>query len=521
MAQMYYSQEEAIQKLGCSEDQLRQMVREGKLRQFRDGGQMTYSQEEVDSLAASGGSGDELSLDDSGPLSLDDSTGDIPLSLEDSSTDDQPRMPGSDSSMSMDMLDTSAGTGELTLEDSSTDSGDLQLDPSDSGGDADSIKLEETGDSGELTLEDTGGSGELQLEEVTNGSGELTLEDSGAGEEELKLEPSDSGAGEYQMSQSDEPELGELDLEDSGSAAGSLSLADSSADEVTQEVQQTEEVEEEFKLEDSGADSGFGALSLEDSSTDDEPAPAKSDSGADVLSLDEVDKEAAGGLKKDDTVITNIGISVFDDDDLEIAAADPMAKTLLTGGDDMALDGSGAGSGLLDLTRESDDTSLGAELLEGIDMGDTQDTIAAADDVPMAAGDDTGAEMPMTAADEGPLQTAPAAAVVPVAVGGVVEAASPAFTGLLIAAALVLALAGALNIANAMDVLPGYLALLAENFWMFLGGTVAVGGLFAGIGWFMGRQSTKVKQPKPAKEKKAKEKKVKAPKVKKTKKKGK
>ena len=81
-------------------------------------------------------------------------------------------------------------------------------------------------------------------------------------------------------------------------------------------------------------------------------------------------------MKKDDTVITNIGISVFDDDDLEIAA-DPMAKTLMTGGDEhLGLDGSGGGSGLLDLTRESDDTSLGAELLEGIDMGDTAETLA-------------------------------------------------------------------------------------------------------------------------------------------------
>jgi hypothetical protein len=192
-----------------------------------------------------------------------------------------------------------------------------------------------------------------------------------------------------------------------------------------------------------------------------------------------------------------------------------MAKTLLTGGDDMALDGSGAGSGLLDLTRESDDTSLGAELLEGIDMGDTQDTIAAADEVPAAASDDTGAEMPMPAAEEqGQMQ--PTAAVVPMPVGGMTEAASPAFTGLLIAAALVLALAGALNIANVMDVLPGYLVLLAENFWIFLGATVALGALFAGIGWFVGQQSTKVKQPKPAKEKKAK-----APKAKKGKKKGK
>ncbi len=90
-----------------------------------------------------------------------------------------------------------------------------------------------------------------------------------------------------------------------------------------------------------------------------------------------MDKDRVEGMKKDDTVITNIGISVFDEEDLEIAA-DPMAKTMLTSGceDHLGLDGSAGGSGLLDLTRESDDTSLGAELLEGIDMGDTAETIA-------------------------------------------------------------------------------------------------------------------------------------------------
>lgn len=73
---------------------------------------------------------------------------------------------------------------------------------------------------------------------------------------------------------------------------------------------------------------------------------------------------------------TATGISVFDAD--EIDAADPMAQTQVTndgGGmfdddDELTLDTVGSGSGLLDLTRESDDTSLGAvELLEDIDPG--------------------------------------------------------------------------------------------------------------------------------------------------------
>jgi hypothetical protein len=45
-----------------------------------------------------------------------------------------------------------------------------------------------------------------------------------------------------------------------------------------------------------------------------------------------------------------------------------MAQTNITAGigDQVSLEGVGSGSGLLDLTRESDDTSLGAELLDEI-----------------------------------------------------------------------------------------------------------------------------------------------------------
>lgn len=66
------------------------------------------------------------------------------------------------------------------------------------------------------------------------------------------------------------------------------------------------------------------------------------------------------------------GISVFDADEVE--TADPMAQTMMAGapegqGDELALESVGSGSGLLDLTREADDTSLGAELLDEIYPG--------------------------------------------------------------------------------------------------------------------------------------------------------
>ncbi|MFP4144776.1 MAG: helix-turn-helix domain-containing protein [Phycisphaeraceae bacterium] len=65
--------------------------------------------------------------------------------------------------------------------------------------------------------------------------------------------------------------------------------------------------------------------------------------------------------------------SVFDTG--EVDPVDPAAQTQVTQSageeEDLSLESVGSGSGLLDLTRESDDTSLGAELLEEIQPDDT------------------------------------------------------------------------------------------------------------------------------------------------------
>jgi hypothetical protein len=66
------------------------------------------------------------------------------------------------------------------------------------------------------------------------------------------------------------------------------------------------------------------------------------------------------------------GINVLGD---SVASVDPSAQTAISGGsisDQVSLEGVGSGSGLLDLTRESDDTSLGAELLDEIAPGGTK-----------------------------------------------------------------------------------------------------------------------------------------------------
>ncbi len=394
MAKMYYNVEETLQKLGCNEDQLKGLVRAGKLREFRDAGKLNYKVDDVDALVAaqsslgSAAGGSAMGGSASGELSLEDS-------------------------------------GEISLLPDETPVAGLSL--------SETPKPSRSGTGTDAPIELSGSSGELKLEE----SGEIPLSP-GGGSGELKLE---------------------------GSGA-------------------------ELKLEGSSAD-----LKLEDSRA----------GRSDAISLDEVDKDRVEGMKKDDTVITNIGISVFDDEDLEIAA-DPMAKTMLTSGgeDHLGLDGSAGGSGLLDLTRESDDTSLGAELLEGIDMGDTAETVAptqTADAVQPAT--PSGAEEMPEPTLEPVLPMGPRSMAV-----SYVEAASPAFTGLLVAAAIALTLLGATTVAISMDTWPGYLAMLADNFWLSLGGALGLGALAAGIGFLVGmkpsgpRPPKKPKEPKPKKGKK-------------------
>ena len=81
------------------------------------------------------------------------------------------------------------------------------------------------------------------------------------------------------------------------------------------------------------------------------------------------------------------GINVFGDD--THMSADPMAQTAMPSQGsvgDLNLEGIGSGSGLLDLTRESDETSLGAELLDEISPGPTRGRPVAPPDTGSMAG---------------------------------------------------------------------------------------------------------------------------------------
>ncbi len=50
MAKMFYTTDEAAQKLGVSGDQLKQLVTDSKLREFRDGARVMFKVDQVDKL---------------------------------------------------------------------------------------------------------------------------------------------------------------------------------------------------------------------------------------------------------------------------------------------------------------------------------------------------------------------------------------------------------------------------------------------------------------------------------------
>ena len=240
-------------------------------------------------------------------------------------------------------------------------------------------------------------------------------------------------------------------------------------------------------------------------------------SASDVIALDEsVEKPSAprrdaAGSKAGTKAGTSI--SVFDDADIH-SDADPLAKTQISpvAEDELQMASVGSGSGLLDLTRESDDTSLGAELLDVISPSEGSETETAAEPIES----DTGtleAEAVETstageyAADSDESGAATAIPVPAMAMGEVAyDPLSPAFTGLAVVALATLCIAGLAATSQIQGVWPGFMRLIdsGTNLYIFAGGTILLAGIAWMIGWMVGKPSgpKKPKPPKPAKAKK-------------------
>src|SRR3954451_14136546 len=81
MAKMFYTLDEAKSALGKNEEEIKQLAREGRLREFRDGPRLMFKADQVEALKAEMGGGGQrdqvdLGVSDTGaPIGLVDSRG--------------------------------------------------------------------------------------------------------------------------------------------------------------------------------------------------------------------------------------------------------------------------------------------------------------------------------------------------------------------------------------------------------------------------------------------------------------
>src|SRR6476661_5178901 len=96
MAKMFYTMEETKASLGRNEEEIKQLAREGRLREFRDGPRLMFKADQVESIKNElglGGGGDEgIGISDTGaPIGLVDSRGASASGISLSDTDPSSR----------------------------------------------------------------------------------------------------------------------------------------------------------------------------------------------------------------------------------------------------------------------------------------------------------------------------------------------------------------------------------------------------------------------------------------------
>jgi len=472
MAGMFYSQQEAAEKLGMTEEEVKQLAAEGKLREFRDGANVMFKIDEVEGLVAESG----LDLDDfsaaSEPVAESDELD--PL-LETNTTDDRPAEGADEGTAADQALD------DLIFED------DSELTPV-----------------SEAPVERTEPS--VAEEEVLDTSEE----------EPVSLTPEDAAPHESDGLD----ELLDLAADSEGdSLAEDLDLlADDSGLEPIDDLQ----LEEELSLDEP-------ELTLKEET----PGPAAEESAVDladdtqVVPADKSEVEPTGDAATsvdgmDDTALTTEGISVLGESDAEFQLTDDtLAETLAgLGGtgdttsledieDDINLDSfGGSGSGLLDLSLQADDTSLGGILDEIYTSDEGGGSPAEEDSIGSTEG--VSADLDAAGGDQGVgVETYAPALGRPMAGEAPPDSSSNMLGGLLFLPLAVLVYTAIVAVSALNGTVPGIVSGIQGIIWYILGGLALV-GLVVGVMGLTGSAGGDTKKPRAKKAKKAaKEKKAK------------
>jgi excisionase family DNA binding protein len=352
------------------------------------------------------------------------------------------------------------------------------------------------------------------LEPESAGEEELTLEPSEpeiVSEEEPTFEPGESEAtAELEALEPETTGEEELNLEAevTGPEVGDTGHEELSLDDSLAMLSDQEELGQVPAAEDS-----FSLLDTDHAKEPPEEAKKDEKEGTEVsLSLDEQQKDA--GLTSADTAITREGISVFDESESEFKLTEDTAAETKAMQETSALeqiegdinldDTLGSGSGLLDLSLQADDTSLGG-ILDEIYTPAGNEGAAPVPEPAAASAADVVAEADSIIA-QGSMAGAPT-----VMVQGYVEpepdSSSNIFGGLLLIPLLVVVYTLLVTVAGQFGVLSSLIPKGMTILYILAG--VGVFGLVIAMYGYM--------QGAPAKPKEAKPKKEKAPKAKKEK----
>ncbi len=229
---------------------------------------------------------------------------------------------------------------------------------------------------------------------------------------------------------------------------------------------------------DPAADSG-SVIDLHASASQSSVSPVGSDSLTDELDLS-AELDAAGSMAS-----ASASVSAFDSAVGDAAGGDTQLGGVID--DDLTLEMVGSGSGLLDLTRESDDTSLGAELMEEVYASD--------DDAEMPAADsglfEAAPEPTAVSGTAGP-RSAPAAATQAASIPMAAMAWDPAWSGLTIGLMIgaTVALFGVLSIVivEVQGTVSGVSSIIGESLWIWIGGLAAGTAVAGVIGFIIGKR---------------------------------
>jgi len=386
MAGMFYSLHEAAEKLSISEDQLREIVQAGKLREFRDGANLLFKIGEVEALMS-----DTSIMGSAAAAAADAAAPQAP----------KPEVPQEEIPLDLEIPEQAAPGAEIPMGLEASQDEALELEIAGEAGPEVEVPAEPAARQAEAPAVEAGPEAEIpmELEMPEAEAPALEIPEEAVPEAEIPME--------LEMPEAEAPAL---EIPEEAVPEAEIPMELDAAEAVTPEEQifEPDIPEMEIPPEPEAPQAEAGELDDLELEIPDIGAPAGPLSGtSEILLAPETGVPVIPSeLTNADTAITGEGVSVLGETDKDYAVTDDtLSETMGTLGatgsvseasleeieGDVNLDSFGSGSGLLDLSLQADDTSLGGildeiytsdeESVEPAEAGTVEEVVAEADQI--------------------------------------------------------------------------------------------------------------------------------------------